>query len=319
MRRPLLPCLVLCLVGCVAEPASEEAIEPISPETGSTISLLGDRLVPPELPDETREHFEAKLEAAQADFNAAPNDVESTIWLGRRLAYLGRYNEAIEVFSRGIEEHPEEARLYRHRGHRFITTRQLDRAIADLEMAAGLIQGLPDEVEPDGLPNAVGIPTSTLQSNIWYHLGLARYLKGDFDGALGDYEKCLAVSKNPDMLVATSHWLYMTLRRLSRDSEAAAVLDPISADLEVIENHEYHQLLLLYRNETTLQEIWPPAGDGVTSATLGYGVGNWYLYRGLLTDATEMFHQIVEGEQWAAFGFLAAEAEIARSQELRQP
>ena len=53
-------------------------------------------------------------------------------------------------------------------------------AIADLRRASQLVAGKPDEVEPDGAPNKAGIPRSTLQSNIWYHLGLAQYLRGDF-------------------------------------------------------------------------------------------------------------------------------------------
>jgi hypothetical protein len=68
-----------------------------------------------------------------------------------------------------------------------------------------LIANTPDQIEPDGLPNARNIPTSTLQSNIWYHLGLAHYLRHDFDRALDAYRKCLAVSKNPDGVVSASH------------------------------------------------------------------------------------------------------------------
>ena len=40
------------------------------------------------------------------------------------------------------------------------------------------------KIEPDGQPNARNIPTSTLNSNIYYHLGLAQYLKGEFEAAL---------------------------------------------------------------------------------------------------------------------------------------
>ena len=54
-----------------------------------------------------------------------------------------------------------------------MTVRELDNAIADFERATELTEGQPDEVDPDGLPNALGIPTSTLQFNIWYHLALA--------------------------------------------------------------------------------------------------------------------------------------------------
>ena len=87
---------------------------------------------------------------------------------------------------------------------------------SDLKKAAELTKGKPDEVEPDGQPNARNIPTGTLQFNIWYHLGLAQYLTGRNKDALHSYLECLKVSKNPDALVATTHWLYMTLRRLNR-------------------------------------------------------------------------------------------------------
>ena len=47
-------------------------------------------------------------------------------------------------------------------------------------------------------------------------------------------------------------------------------------------------------------------------ATQGYGVGNWYLYNGDEDRALEIFERIIEGTSWAAFGYIAAEAEVAR-------
>ena len=174
------------------------------------------REVAPQISDETRRDFESRLAQARKNVAKNSNDVENLIWLGRRTAYLGQYKEAIRIYTQAIKSFPNDARLYRHRGHRFITLRCVDDAIVDFARAAGLIKGKPDEVEPDGLPNARNIPTSTLQSNIWYHLGLAFYLKGDFRRALNVYREAEKVSKNADMLVATKHWLYMTLRRLGR-------------------------------------------------------------------------------------------------------
>ena len=81
-----------------------------------------------------------------------------------------------------------------------------------------------DEVEPDGLPNARGVPTSTLKTNVWYHLGLTHYLRGDYQRAASAYRECLRYSTNPDMDVAATHWLYMTLQRLGSADEATAVL-----------------------------------------------------------------------------------------------
>src|SRR5687767_799810 len=195
--------------------------------------------IQPKLSAEQRRDFEIKLTTARADFQKEPS-ADNSIWLGRRTAYLGRYKESIAIFTDAIIKYPKDARLYRHRGHRFITLRCFDDAIKDFEKAAKLVKGKPDEVEPDGLPNARNIPTSSLQSNIWYHLVLAHYLKGDFGNARKAYREAEKVSKNPDMLVATTHWLYMTLRRLGREKEASAMLATIPDNLEVIENGDYY-------------------------------------------------------------------------------
>lgn len=135
----------------------------------------------PVLSAETRALFEKNLAEARIAYEKSPRDADAIIWLGRRTAYLGRYAEAIEIFNEGVRKHPKDARMLRHRGHRWITLRQFDRAIADLAEAAKLERGKADTIEPDGLPNARNLPLTTLQSNIWYHLALAHYLRGDFE------------------------------------------------------------------------------------------------------------------------------------------
>ena len=298
-----LAALALCLLSAPPSPAA-------APEA---VSLLGRPLLPPPITAERRAKLEANLEKARQDHRARPDDAEAIIWLGRRTAYLGRFRQAIDIFSRGLEKHPRDHRLWRHRGHRYITVRELDKAVADLTRATELIRGLPDQVEPDGDPNPLGIPTSTSHFNIWYHLALAHYLKGDFEAALAAWRACLEFSRdNPDRLVATSDWLYMTLRRLGRGEEAARVLDPITPQLKVIENHAYWHRLLMYKGLKKPEELLGPREDGVELATYGYGVGNWYLYNGQRDKALEVFRRVVAGPQWAAFGFIAAEAELAR-------
>jgi tetratricopeptide (TPR) repeat protein len=282
------------------------------PSTSEATSFFGEPLTPAALPPEVRADREAKLAAARDAVERSPDDADALIWLGRRTAYLGRYRESIEIFSRGIAKHPDDARFYRHRGHRYITIRELDSAIADLEKAAELIVGKPDEIEPDGLPNARNIPTSTLQSNIWYHLGLARYLKGDFDGARAAYREDLKVSTNPDMLAATSHWLYMTLRRLGREEEARRVLEPIHAGMEIIENEAYHRLLLMYKGELSTEDLRAGASGDLDPPTIGYGLGNWHLYNGRKEEAVRSFREVLGGGNWPAFGFIAAEADLKR-------
>lgn len=293
-----------------------------APSAGfETRRLLSDRIVSPEvyrappMSEEARRTAESKLAEARAAYEKNKRDADALIWLGRRTAYLGRFDEAIKIYNEGIRKHPRDARMYRHRGHRYITTRRFDAAVRDLEKAAQLVKGRPDEIELDGLPNARGVPTSTLNSNIWYHLGLARYLMGDFPAALAAYRECEKFSKNPDMLVATSHWLYMTLRRMGREEEARRVLDTVEVEMEIIENGDYHRLLLMYKGKTTPERLLADAANekqGVGYATVAYGVGNWHIYNGRPEKSLHLFLELMQLPQRTSFGYIAAEAELER-------
>jgi tetratricopeptide (TPR) repeat protein len=298
----------LALPGCAAGGRNAADTTP----RVEALSLLGRPLFAPAAGADVQQRLERDLAAAAAAYEREPGDADAIIWVGRRLAYLGRYRAAIEAFSDGIARHPDDPRLYRHRGHRYITTRQLNRAVADLERAAALIEGTADEVEPDGAPNEYGIPVSTLHSNIWYHLALAHYLRRDFEAAVPAWQRSLEASTNDDMIVASSDWLYLTLRRLGRDAEAARVLEPIHADMRILENHAYHRRLLLYRGELTVADLMPAdTSDAVQLATYGYGLAAWYLVNGERERAEALFRRILEGPNWAAFGYIAAEAELA--------
>src|SRR5690606_5252111 len=151
--------------------------------------------------------------------------------------------------------------LYRHRGHRWLTVRELDRAVADLERGVELLAGREDAIEPDGLPNARGVPTSTLASNLWYHLGLARYLQGDLAAAAEAFTAARDAVDNPDNLVAASYWLYLSSARAGDAAAAAATLAPIAPDLEVIENGDYHRLLLVYAGRREASEALAAAEE----------------------------------------------------------
>lgn len=47
-------------------------------------------------------------------------------------------------------------------------------------------------------------------------------------------------------------------------------------------------------------------------ATQGYGVGNWYLYSGDTVKAIDVFERIIAAGSQDAFGYIAAEVELAR-------
>lgn len=285
---------------------------PKVPEGAEAVSLAGKPLYPPKLSEEALKKLEDNLAKARADYEAAPDSVYAAVWVGRRLAYLGRYRDSIEWYSVAILKHEPDAKLLRHRGHRYITIREFGRAIADLEKGAQLIEGKPDEIEPDGVPNARNTPVSSLQSNVWYHLALARYLQGDFEKALEACEKGMKVSGNPDRLVSQTYWRYLILRRLGRDDEAKKAISPIRADLDVIENHAYLRLLLVYKGELPFGKALATAAGEIETPTTAFGLGAFCLLNGDKAKAAELLERAVSGPNWAAFGFIAAEAELQR-------
>ena len=302
MRSLLILSAAAVIIAAAALEARPESQAPVT-------SLLGKPLAPIALESGDEARLQAQLAEAVAAWEKNRDDADALIWVGRRTAYLARYREAIDIFTQGIARHPADARMYRHRGHRYLTVREIDRAIADLEKADALIAGRPDVVEPDGMPNARNIPTSTLNSNVWYHLALAYYLQGDFNRAAATWRRALDAVANADNLVASGNWLYLALRRAGRDAEAARVLEPVTADLDVIENGSYHQLLLMYKGERTPEAVLAAAD---ADAAVQYGVSAWLLVNGRRREAEAIWARLLAGRDWAAFGYLAAEAEVAR-------
>lgn len=290
--------------------------------TPEAVSLLGEPLHPMLFDSATEEQLHARIDSAEAEYEANPDDTDALIWLGRRLGYAGHYREAIDVYTDGIGRHPDDPRLYRHRGHRYITVREFDNAVDDLELAARLISGKEDVVEPDGMPNDAGIPRSTLQTNVWYHLGLARYVQHDFEGAAHAFGRGYEISPNDDMRVAMADWLWLALRRLGRDDEADELLDEISTDMEILENDAYHRRLLVYKGELDPDSLVAGGlaeADPLAVATHGYGLGAWRLIRGDRLQAVDAFRQVLETGYWSAFGYIAAESELAELGEIVPP
>jgi len=310
MKKISLLFMVLLMSRCVVNNPEEAASE-----AAEVYSLLGLEYY---APTEPNPKLDSNLAVAKKNFEADASE-DNYIWLGRRTAYLTRYNEAINIFSEGIEKYPNSYRLYRHRGHRYISQRKFDAAIADLNKAAELMHDVPLEIEPDGQPNKINKPLSSTQFNVWYHLGLAHYLKEEFEAAEKAYLECLKVSDNDDLITATVDWLYMTYRRMGKNEEAKKLMELITPAMTIIENDSYFKRLNMYKGLLPVDSVLTVSNSNedvdLALATQGYGVGNWYLYNGDTTLALETFQRVVAGKHFSAFGFIASEADLARLRE----
>tara|TARA_X000001036_G_scaffold132534_1_gene125381 strand:- start:253 stop:1161 length:909 start_codon:yes stop_codon:yes gene_type:complete len=271
-------------------------------KTIEAVTLLGDTLTSPELKE--GKSFD-QFKSAQLNYFDNQDDPESLIWYGRRIAYLGYFKEAIKIFTLGIETYPKDARFYRHRGHRYISTRQYDKAINDFEKAVILIDQTIDQIEPDGLPNSKNIPLSTLHGNIWYHLGLAYYLKNDMNNALKAFTNRSVTHKYDDNIVSGGHWLYMINRRLNKIEESKAVVDQVNQEMNIIENMSYHQSCLFYKGLLEESEL-------VIDEVALYSLANWYIYEKNDTlKAKEYYQELFKGNPFS-FAYIAGEADWVR-------
>ena len=301
MKYLYLLSIVLILFSCNTFQNQKKNNNPI--QTIETITILGDTLHSPEIKD--GKSFD-QFKSAKTTYFDNQNNAEALIWYGRRTAYLGYFQEAIKLFTLGIKNHPDDARFYRHRGHRYISTRQYNKAISDFKKAVLLTDGKVDQLEPDGLPNTKNIPLSTLHGNIWYHLGLAYYLKNDMENALKAFNNRSVTHKYDDNIVSGGHWLYMINRRLGKIDKSIAIINEVHKDMDIIENMSYHQSCLFYKGELQESEM---EMDEVALYTLA----NWYVYEKNDTiKAKEYYQNLLEKGNPYSFAYIAGESDWNR-------
>lgn len=272
-------------------------------QTTETITPLGDTLISPKLKEGKSLN---QFKSAQKNYLKNIDDPESLIWYGRRTAYLGYYQEAINLYTKGIKSYPNDPRFYRHRGHRYISTRQYDKAIKDFKKAIELINGNLDQIEPDGLPNKNNIPLTTLHGNIWYHLGLSYYLKNDMKNSLKAYSNRSVSHKYDDNIVSSAHWLYMINRRLGNIKRANSIIDNINNEMNIIENMSYYQSCLFYKGEIEESDI-------IIDDVALYTLGNWYIYeKNDSSNAKKYYKKLLENGNPYSFAYIAGESDWVR-------
>jgi tetratricopeptide (TPR) repeat protein len=227
---------------------------------------------------------------AESALVADPRNVDRIIALGVAQSGARQFREAINTFSRGLSLYPNNALLYRWRGHRYLSLRQFDSAMADFTR---------------------GLQLDSSLYGIWYHVGVLRFARGDFAGAADAFTRAQPRAPDAGELAGATDWLWMSLMRAGRPAEAAAMLARRPDSLAT--TNAYARRLKLYRGEIGPNEVFTPADTAdVQVATLSYGLGNWYLLRGDKTRAKEMFERAIKSGGWPAFGFIVSEIELQR-------
>ena len=229
----------------------------------------------------------ARAERALA---ADPRNVQRFIQLGIAQSGARQMREAVQTFTRALAMAPNDPMLYRWRGHRNLSVRNFDGAMADLTRGYGL---------------------DSTNYGILYHLGVLRFVRGDFNAAADAFARAQPNAPDGGELAGSTDWRWISLQRAGRATEAAAMLARRPDSLPAA--NAYVKRLRMYRGEIGPDALFAASDTGdVDIATLAFALGNWYLVKGDTARAREQFRRSTASKGWPAFGFIASEAELAR-------
>ena len=227
---------------------------------------------------------------AERALEADPRTIQRYIDLGVAQAGARQMQEAAQTFTRALAVAPNDPMLYRWRGHRNLSVRNFDASMADLTR---------------------GYALDSLNYGTLYHLGVLRFVRGDFNGAADAFRRAQPRAPDAGELAGSTDWLWMSLQRAGRATEATAMLARHPDSL--VTTIAYARRLKMYRGEVAPEALITAADTGdVDLATLRFGLGNYYLVKGDSVRARAEVQRSIASRGWPAFGFIASEAELAR-------
>jgi gluconolactonase len=228
---------------------------------------------------------------AEAVVARDPRNVAALIALGNAQAGVRQFREAIESYTRAIAIAPNDAMLYRWRGHRLLSVREFERAYADLTR---------------------GFVLDSTNYGVLYHLGVVQMVRGEFAEAAATFARAQRHPPSAREQTGSTDWRWLALSRAGRRAEADAQL-AMAVDSVPI-SYAYARRVRLYRGAIPPEQMLTPRdSDDVSIATLNYGLGSWSLASSDTAKALEYFTRAVAArEGWPAFAFTMSEVELRR-------
>jgi tetratricopeptide (TPR) repeat protein len=276
--------------------AALKAINP-PPRPAPTPDPQASSLAAPALAEGTALQLKRDHEQALAAFDRAiaadPSGADAYLLKCQSLAGLRRHEEAVAACTESLRLRPDQPDALRDRGHYQLNLGRVEPGLADLQKAESL---------------------TTRDRGVYYHLGLAYYLGGDFPRAAKAYEACASYSQDVAGKVECQAWLLPSLLRAGLRDEAKRLLAAVPA--APIEGHpgNYLDRLLLFKGTKTEAQVAATiTSEGqISEATVGYSIGIWHLLNGREAKAREYFERSVASKYTPAWGYRASEAELKR-------
>ena len=281
-------------------------------ETPEGFSLFGEPLYNPvSYPDPENKQL-IKFNQAYIEWEKAPENRENILWLGRQHAYMGKYRDAIHIFTEALKKFPDDPEFLRHRAHRYLSLRMFDHSTRDSERAVVQMLKKPDFMEPSGLAGAEQTTEYTFYTNTYYHLGLGYMLKGDLLNARKAFYDLLKVGVNDDHTIMSVYWLFIILKRLGYNKETTTLLENIKPDMKCPVSKGYYECIRMFKGEIQPETLLEQEEGQLSIVTSGFGIANQYKIRGDYTKYVEILEKILATNAWSGFGYISAEVDMKR-------
>jgi tetratricopeptide (TPR) repeat protein len=239
---------------------------------------------------------------------ANPKDMALLLRAAAERDQLFRFSESAELFTEALGLMPDNPRILRLRGHRYLSLRRFDEAENDLRAS---LTAVPESFEASLM------------------LGITLYMQGKFAESADIMGKCLAqtgehtpvqgmqsckgMMSNPNAGSAMLDWRYRSLLRAGRQDEAAEALKQINAEWKPAGNAANLRALRVAQGSMTSEEalkLEPRAG--LDYLTVLSGIAVQQLVAGKTEEACRMFKQAQMDNYWSGFGMILAEVELAK-------
>ena len=236
------------------------------------------------------------MKYTEINFEYRLQKIEDTIAQDKQ--NIETYQEAIEEFSKLIAQEPFNYLVYRHRGHRYLSTSKFHQAAADLSLAC--------QINP-------------YYWKSWYYLGMINYYLGDYTQAIYYYQQSLHfICKDQVYICAITNWLYICKCHLGLKDDPATqeLLKPyVKTGMEGVQ--VYPNLLLLHKGEVSTDEILALRESGdlsdVSYISIGFGLALYYYFNGEKDQSRKLCFEILEeGKSWSALAYIACKMDLGR-------
>lgn len=305
-------------------PAGAQAIP--EGESYQTESLFGERLFTRSSATMNLAEPDAFQRATQEAYEAYQAEItpDTATWYGRLLSYQGYFREAVEVYDAAIELFPDNAKLRRHRAHRYFTLRNFEASIEEGLRSAALYENMPLERErlgPDYFPSTPDV----VQFYLYYHLGQAYFASNQYAEAAHWFNRSheVALGVNDAVsITAAVYWEYLSLARAGDFFEARELLDNYTYSLEDlaenIESNFYFDGIQLFKGEREFDTFFSDEDTGMAfsdasaaASSTAFTLANYLLLQGHREEAREWYRRSINVDGWSYFARIQAEADWA--------